>query len=68
MNRLLDKVPSETHKELRRLGRAADDVDWPYEVARTKGWRAANKEYHLAQRDFGRVTSKAAEVWGGLWD
>ncbi len=54
MNRLLDSVPRETHDVLRRQGRVADDIDWPYRVARTKGWNAANVEYHRAQRGFGR--------------
>lgn len=54
MNLLLDAVPSETHEALRRLGRLADDIDWPYEVARREGWRAANKEYHREQRASGR--------------
>lgn len=54
MNRLLDSVPRETREALRRQGRVADDIDWPYRVARTKGWNAANLEYYRAQRGFGR--------------
>jgi hypothetical protein len=54
MNRLLDGVPSETREHLGRLADLAGDIEWPYEVAREKGWRLANEEYHRAQRLLGR--------------
>lgn len=54
MTGLLDQLSSETQEELRRLGRVADDIDWPYEVARSDGWRAANEQYHSAQKQLGR--------------
>lgn len=54
MNRLLDALPDETQQGLRNTARIADDIDWPYDVARIDGWRVANEEYQLAQRYFGR--------------
>lgn len=51
---LLDNLSTEARQELRRMGSVADDIDWPYEVARIQGWRTANLEYHDTQRQLGR--------------
>jgi len=55
MTALLDDVLSPGEQvRLRAIGAGTDEIEWPAALARVKGWRAANEEYHRRQRELGR--------------
>ena len=53
MSRLLESLPADVRERLSRLGRPAEDVDWPVVLARSQGWQVANAAYQVAQRQWG---------------
>ena len=53
MSRLLESLPADVRERLSALGRPAEDVDWPVELARSQGWQVANAAYQAAQRQWG---------------
>jgi len=59
MTAMLDTLSATDQSRLRDLTRLAEDIDWPSDVARAKGWRVANEEYHHRQRDLGRCEMQA---------
>jgi len=53
VSRLLESLPADVRERLSALGRPAEDVDWPVELARSQGWQVANAAYQAAQRQWG---------------
>ena len=59
MTRLLGSLSPAGRYWLSGLARLAEDMEWPVRLARSEGWRVANKAYQIEQRRLGAVEMQA---------
>lgn len=59
MTRLLESLSPAVRYWLSSLARLAEDMDWPVRLARSEGWRVANKAYQAEQRKLGATEMQA---------
>ena len=59
MTKLLESLSPADRYWLGGLARLAEDMEWPVRLARSEGWRVANKAYQVEQRRFGATEMQA---------
>lgn len=59
MTRLLESLSPSVRYWLSSLARLEEDMDWPACLARSEGWRVANKAYQAEQRKLGATEMQA---------
>lgn len=59
MTRLLESLSPAGRYWLSGLARLAEDMEWPVRLARSEGWRVANKAYQAEQRRLGAIEMQA---------
>ena len=59
MPKLLESVSPAGRYWLSGLAHLAEDMDWPVRLARSEGWRVADKAYQVEQRRLGATEMQA---------